>query len=63
MSQLKSYRVVVVEWLSHQAIIKAKSARHAGNNARDMWAANAEHDVFRFEDGGVDAVHVEEVRP
>jgi hypothetical protein len=63
MSQLKIYRVVVIEWLSHKALIRARSAQHAEDEAREMWAANAEHDVFRFEDSGIDTVDVEEVQP
>jgi hypothetical protein len=63
MSHLKTYRVVVIEWLSHKAIIRAESAQHAEAEARRMWAENNEHDVFRFEDSGIDGVDVEEVQP
>ena len=42
----KHYRVVVVEWLSHTAVIEAESARHAEAEARRLWAQNAESAIF-----------------
>jgi hypothetical protein len=62
-SSLKSYRVVVFEWLSHTATIKAASARDAEEEARRLWTENAEHEVFSFEDSGIDSVFLEEVQP
>jgi hypothetical protein len=29
--------------------------------ARRLWAENAEHQVFSFDDSGIDGIHVEEV--
>ena len=58
---LKSYRVVVIEWLSHKAIIEAESAQHAEEQARQLWAENAECEVFSFADSGLDGVVVEEM--
>ena len=54
-----AYRVVVVEWLSHTAVIEAESARHAEAEARRLWAQNAESAIFSFEDSGIDAVVAE----
>jgi hypothetical protein len=59
---LKTYRVVVIEWLSHKAAIEAASSRHAEDEARRLWAENAESEVFHFEDSGIDGVVVEEMQ-
>jgi hypothetical protein len=61
MTSTKTYRVVVVEWLSHKAVIEATSAEEAEAQARELWANNAEHDAFSFEDSGIDGVTAEEV--
>jgi hypothetical protein len=58
---LKQYRVVVLEWLSHKAIIEATDAVAAEAEARRMWENNSEHDIFYFDDSGIDGVQVEEV--
>lgn len=58
---LKTYRVVVIEWLSHKGVIEAESAEHAEEEARRLWAENGECEIFRFEDSGVDGVDVEEM--
>ena len=57
----KSYRVVVIEWLSHKAIIEAASPEEAEAKAAQMFADKGDHDVFRFEDSGVDGITVEEL--
>jgi hypothetical protein len=61
--RLKRFRVVVIEWLSHDAIIEAQSAQAAEAEARRLWAENAEHEVFSFDDSGIDGIQVEEVSP
>jgi hypothetical protein len=58
---LKTYRVVVIEWLSHKAVIETTSAQHAEEEARRLWVENAECEVFHFEDSGIDSVVVEEM--
>jgi hypothetical protein len=63
MSTLKTYRVVVIEWLSHKAVIEAASLQQAEAEARRLWADNAEHEVFHFDDSGIDGVTVEELQP
>ena len=60
---LKRFRVVVIEWLSHDATIEAPDAVAAEAEARRLWADNAEHEVFSFDDSGIDGVHVEELQP
>jgi hypothetical protein len=60
---LKRFRVVVIEWLSHDAIIEAPSAQAAEAEARRLWAENAEHEVFSFDHSGIDGIQVEEVSP
>jgi hypothetical protein len=55
------YRVVVIEWLSHTAVIEAESRQHAETEARRLWAQNAESEIFSFEDSGIDSVLVEEM--
>ena len=61
MTSTKTYRIVVIEWRSHTAVIKASSAPAAEAKARELWARNAEHEVFTFEDSGIDGVSVEEM--
>ena len=58
---LKSYRVVVIEWLSHDAIIEAADECAAEAEARRLWATNGEHQLFSFDDSGIDGVQVEEI--
>jgi hypothetical protein len=58
---LKRYRVVVLEWLSHKAIIEATDAAAAEAEARRLWEDNAEHEAFSFDDSGIDGVQVEEL--
>ncbi len=47
---LKRFRVVVIEWLSHDAIIEGRAAAEAA--ARRLWATNDEHQLFSFDDSG-----------
>jgi hypothetical protein len=58
---LKRYRVTVIEWLTHSAIITPTGTSAAEHGARRMWHENAEHDVFRFIESGIDGVQVEEL--
>ena len=58
---LKTYRVVVIEWLSHKAVIEAESAEHAEEEAWRLWAEKGESEIFSFEDSGVDGVVVDEM--
>jgi hypothetical protein len=60
---LKRFRIVVIEWLSHDAIIEAPSAQAAEAEARRLWTENAEHEVFSFDESGIDGIQVEEVSP
>ena len=60
---LKRFRVVVIEWLSHNAVIEAPDALAAEAEARRLWADNAEHQRFSFDDFGIDGVQVEEIAP
>jgi hypothetical protein len=60
---LKRFRVVVIEWLSHDAVIEAPTAQAAEAEARRLWDENAEHEVFSFDDSGIDGIQVEEVSP
>lgn len=57
------YRVVVIEWLSHKAVIEAASPEDAEAEARRLWDQNAEMQLFSFEDSGIDGVVVEEIVP
>jgi hypothetical protein len=60
---LKRFRVVVIEWLSHDAVIEAADASAAEAEATRLWADNAEHERFSFDDSGIDGVQVEEIAP
>lgn len=53
------YRVTVLEWLSHDAIIEASSPEAAEAEARRLWDENAEQELFSFRDSGIDGVEVE----
>ncbi len=59
---LKSYRVVVIEWLSHDAVIEAADECAAEAEARRLWTTNGEHQLFCFDDSGIDGIMVEKVR-
>jgi hypothetical protein len=61
MTSTKAHRVFVIEWLSHKAVIEATGAEEAEAKARELWANNAEHEIFKFEDSGIRGVTVEEV--
>jgi hypothetical protein len=57
----KRFRVVVIEWLTHDAILEATDATAAEAEARRLWAENAEHQHFQFAESGIDGIQVEEV--
>ncbi len=56
----RTWRVTVIEWLSHAAVIEADTPEQAEAKARQLWAGNGEHEVFRFSDSGLDGVIVDE---
>ena len=60
---LKRFRVVVIEWLTHDAVIEAEDEILAEDEARRLWADNAEHQLFSFRDSGIDGVEIEELTP
>jgi hypothetical protein len=60
---LKRFRVVVIEWLSHDAVIEATDANAAEAEARRLWATNDEHELFSFDDSGIDEIQAEEIQP
>jgi hypothetical protein len=60
---LKAYRAVVIEWLSHEGMLEAADQAEAEAKAYQLWADNDEHQVFHFEDSGIDGIIVEEVLP
>jgi hypothetical protein len=55
----RKWRVTVIEWLSHVAVIEADTAQQAEAEARNLWAENSEHEAFRFSDSGLDGVVVD----
>ncbi len=57
----KTYRVVAIEWLSHVAFVEASSVEEAEAKRRELFANNAEHELFKFEDSGLDGFQIEEV--
>ena len=60
---LKRYRIVVIEWLTHDAVIEAEDEILAEDEARRLWADNAEHQLFRFRDLGIDGFEIEGITP
>jgi hypothetical protein len=62
-NRMRRFRVVAIEWLSHRAEIEATSPEAAEAQARELFTNNAEHEVFAFEDSGLDGFVIEEVLP
>jgi hypothetical protein len=58
---LRRYHVMVIEWLAHKTVIEAVNAQEAQALARDLFQRGDEHDIFRFDDGGIDSVDAEEI--
>jgi hypothetical protein len=58
---VRKWRVTVIEWLSHVAVIEAHTAEQAEEIAQRLWAENGEHNVFRFSDSDIDGIVVDEV--
>jgi hypothetical protein len=56
---LKRYRVVV-EWLSHVAVIEAASKEEAETKGLDLWI-ETDMTAFSFEDQGVESVIADEL--
>jgi hypothetical protein len=56
MSALPSrrYRIVVLDWLSHETVVEASSKEEAEAKGLDLW--NQADGSFSFEDQGVDGV-------
>jgi hypothetical protein len=55
----RRWRVTVIEWLSHKAVIEADTAEEAEAKAEQLWAEDME--AFSFSDGGLDGVVVDEM--
>lgn len=56
---LRRYRVVVLEWLSHEAVVEASSKEEAEIKGLDLW--NDANGSFSFEDSGIDGVVADEL--
>ena len=57
----KRFRVTVIEWLSHHAIIEAADAQEAEAIARYAWANQGDtNKEFDFGDSDLDGVIVDE---
>ena len=56
----RQWRVTVIEWLSHVAVIEADTEEQAKAKARELWAAHGEYEAFRFSDSGLDGIVVDE---
>ena len=63
MSTAKTYRVVVIEWLSHDAVIEAPDEAAAEAESQCLWATKDEYQLFSFDDSGIEGVDVEEIVP
>lgn len=57
----RRYRVTIIEWLSHDAIIEASSAKEAEEIGLQKWEANSESQTFAFRDSGLDGIEAEDV--
>lgn len=55
----KRYRIVILEWLSHKAVVEASSKEEAEAKGLDLW--NQAEGAFSFEDQGVDGVIADEL--
>jgi hypothetical protein len=58
---LKRYRVVVLEWLSHVAVIEAASQQEAEAKGFELWNKD-DVQSFDFDYSGVDGVTADELR-
>lgn len=56
---LRRYRAVVLEWLSHRAVVEVSSKEGAEAKGLDPW--NKAEGPFSFEDQGVDGVVADEL--
>lgn len=59
---LRRYRVVVLEWLSHDTVVEASSKEEAEATALALWNEGT-GDAFSFEDSGIDGVIADELPP
>jgi hypothetical protein len=48
---------------SFHVVWRIRNIRNDGEQARRLWADNAEHEVFSFDDSGIDGIQVEEISP
>ena len=57
----RRYRITVIEWLAHKTVIDAMNPQEAQAIARELFERNDAHDIFRFDDSGIDSVDAEEI--
>lgn len=55
----RRYRVVVIGWLSHMAVVEASSQEEAEAKGLNLWTAA--DGFFSFEDSGIDGVVADEL--
>jgi hypothetical protein len=57
----RRYRVAVIEWTSHQAVIEATSVAEAEYKARRLWMEDEGGKLFSFESSGFEGAVAEEL--
>ena len=57
----RRYRVAVIEWTSHKAVIEATSEAEARYKAERLWMEDGEGRLFSFESAGFEGAVAEEL--
>ena len=60
-SGTRRYRVAVIEWSSHKAVIEATSEAEARYKAERLWMEDGDGKLFSFESCGFDGAVAEEL--
>ena len=57
----RRYRVAVIEWTSHKAVIEATSEAEARYKAERLWMEDGDGKLFSFESAGFEGAVAEEL--
>ncbi len=57
----RRYRVAVIEWISHKAVIEATSEAEAAYKARRLWMEGDDNTLFSYESSGFEGAVAEEL--
>ncbi len=57
----RRYRVAIIEWTSHKAVIEAPSEAEAAEKARRLWMEGDDNTLFSYESSGFEGAVAEEL--